>query len=163
MSKLKVYAQNHFPVKHFTRDEFLTPFDRLFDDFFKSSFPSLSKDFGEDFFSKGSYPKVNVLNNVNDIVIEAAIPGLTKEDVQVEIKDNILTIKAESNQNSTVENTQYVKREIKRSAFRRSFNLGENLDQENIEGECENGILTLRIPKLVPAEKDKLARQINIK
>ena len=163
MSKLKVYAQNHFPVKHFTRDEFLTPFDRLFDDFFKNSFPSVTKDFGEDFFSKGSYPKVNVLNNVNNIVIEAAIPGLTKEDVQVEVKDDILTIRAESNQNSTVENPQYVKREIKRSAFRRSFNLGENLDQENIEGECENGILTLRIPKLVPAEKDKLARQIDIK
>tara|TARA_R100001594_G_scaffold43382_1_gene75524 strand:+ start:245 stop:730 length:486 start_codon:yes stop_codon:yes gene_type:complete len=160
MTKLKVY--NHFPVKHFNRDEFLTPFDRIFDDFFRSSFPSLSKDFGEDFFSKGSYPKVNVVDNADSIVIEAAVPGLTKKDVQVEVQDNVLTIKAESNQNSAVENSQYVKREIKRSAFQRSFNLGENLDQEKIKGECENGVLVLTIPKVIPEEKEKKVRTIDI-
>ena len=160
MTKLKVY--NHFPVKHFSRDEFLTPFDRIFDDFFRSSFPGLSKDFGEDFFSKGSYPKVNVVDNADSIVIEAAVPGLTKKDVQVEIQDNVLTIKAESNQNSAVENSQYVKREIKRSAFQRSFNLGENLDQEKITGECENGVLALTIPKVIPEEKEKKVRTIDI-
>jgi|TARA_A100001391_G_C4970482_1_gene252505 HSP20 family protein len=160
MTKLKVY--NHFPVKHFNRDEFLTPFDRIFDDFFRSSFPGLSKDFGEDFFSKGSYPKVNVVDNADSIVIEAAVPGLTKKDVQVEIQDNVLTIKAESNQNSAVENSQYVKREIKRSAFQRSFNLGENLDQEKITGECENGVLALTIPKVIPEEKEKKVRTIDI-
>ena len=160
MTKLKVY--NHFPVKHFNRDEFLTPFDRIFDDFFRSSFPSLSKDFGEDFFSKGSYPKVKVVDNADSIVIEAAVPGLTKKDVQVEVQDNVLTIKAESNQNSDIENSQYVKREIKRSAFQRSFNLGENLDQEKITGECENGVLALTIPKVVPEEKEKKVRTIDI-
>ena len=160
MTKLKVY--NHFPVKHFNRDEFLTPFDRIFDDFFRISFPGLSKDFGEDFFSKGSYPKVNVVDNADSIVIEAAVPGLTKKDVQVEIQDNVLTIKAESNQNSAVDNSQYVKREIKRSAFQRSFNLGENLDQEKITGECENGVLALTIPKVIPEEKEKKVRTIDI-
>jgi len=162
MTKLKVYAQNHFPVKHFTRDEFLTPFDRLFDDFFKSSFPGLSKDFGEDFFSKGSYPKVNVIDNTDNIVIEAAVPGLNKENVLVEVKENVLTIKAESNQDTAVENSQFVKREIKRSAFQRSFNLGKNLDQEKIVGECENGILTLTIPKFIAAEEGKEIRKITI-
>ena len=162
MTKLKVYAQNHFPVKHFNRDEFLTPFDRLFDDFFKVSFPSLSKDFGEDFFSKGSYPKVNVVDNADNIVIEAAVPGLTKADVQVEVQDNVLTIKAESNQNVAVESSQYVKREIKRSAFQRSFNLGENLDQDKIAGECENGVLKLIIPKIVPVEKERTVKKIDI-
>ena len=149
-------------MKHFTKDEFLTPFDRIFDDFFRNSFPGLSKDFGEDFFSKGSYPKVNVVNNTDNIVIEAAVPGLTKEDVQVEVQDNVLTIKAESNQDSTVESSQYVKREIKRSAFQRSFNLGENLDQERITGECENGVLVLTIPKVIPEEKEKKVRTIDI-
>mgnify|MGYP003627745450 FL=1 len=154
MTKLKVY---------FTKDEFLTPFDRLFDDFFRSSFPGLAKDFGEDFFSKGSYPKVNVIDNKDDIVIEAAVPGLNKENVLVEVKENVLTIKAESNQDTAVENSQFVKREIKRSAFQRSFNLGKNLDQENIVGECENGILILTIPKFIPAEEGKEIRKITIK
>ena len=73
-----------------------------------------------------------------------------------------MTIKAESNQNSAVENSQYVKREIKRSAFQRSFNLGENLDQEKITGECENGVLALTIPKVIPEEKEKKVRTIDI-
>tara|TARA_Y100000296_G_C5097442_1_gene218131 strand:+ start:179 stop:682 length:504 start_codon:yes stop_codon:yes gene_type:complete len=167
MTKLKVYAQNRFPdrfpLKHFTRDEFLTPFDRIFDDFFSTSFPSLSKDFGGDFFTRGSYPKVNVVNNTDNIVIEAAVPGLSKENIKVEVEDGILTISAESNQNTEVQSSQFVKREIKRSAFRRSFNLDENLDQEKIQGGCEDGILTLTIPKLVPEEKEKVVKTIDIK
>tara|TARA_Y100000034_G_scaffold130031_1_gene187565 strand:- start:1437 stop:1922 length:486 start_codon:yes stop_codon:yes gene_type:complete len=161
MSNLRVY--NRFPVKHFTRDEFLTPFDRIFDDFFKSSFPGLSKDVGEDFFSKGSYPRVNVVDNIDNITIEAAVPGLTKEDIHVEIQDSVLTIKAESNQDSAIENSQYVKREIKRSAFQRSFNLGENLNQEKISGECENGVLKLIIPKVIPVEEEKKITKVKIK
>ena len=161
MSNLKVY--NPFPVKHFTKDEFLTPFDRIFDDLFKSSFPSLSKDFGEDFFSKGSYPKVNVVNNSDNITIEAAVSGLTKEDVKVEIQDNVLTISADSNQHVEVEVDQYVKREIKRSAFRRSFNLGDNLNQDKIKGECHNGVLTLTIPKIVSQPREKVVKTIKIK
>ena len=145
MSNLRVY--NRFPVKHFTRDEFLTPFDRIFDDFFKSSFPGLSKDVGEDFFSKGSYPRVNVVDNIDNITIE----------------DSVLTIKAESNQDSAIENSQYVKREIKRSAFQRSFNLGENLNQEKISGECENGVLKLIIPKVIPVEEEKKITKVKIK
>jgi len=161
MSNLKLY--NTFPVKHFTRDEFLTPFDRLFDDFFKNTLPGLSKDVGEDFFSKGSYPKVNVIDGEDNVVIEAAVPGLNKEDIQVQIHDDILTIKAESNQSAEVKNSQFLKREIKRSAFQRSFNLGENLDQGKVDGQCENGILRLIIPKVVPEEKEKTIRTIDIK
>ena len=104
-----------------------------------------------------------MVNHPDSIVIEAAVPGLTKEDVKVEIQENVLTISAESNQDVGVEVNQYVKREIKRSAFRRSFNLGDNLDQENIVGECEDGVLVLTIPKLVPQEKEKLVKTIEIK
>mgnify|MGYP005820181327 CR=1 FL=1 len=152
-----------FNPRSLSRDEWLTPFDRLLDDLFTSAFPTVSKEFGEGFFAKGSYPKVNILDNNNNIVIEAAVPGLNKEDVKVEVQNNVLTIRGENNQNSNVESSQYVKREIKRSAFQRSFNLGENLDEEGIVGECENGVLTLTIPKIFPSEEEDVVRTVDIK
>jgi len=135
----------------------------LFDDMLGTMFPAFSTDLGEDFFVKGSYPKVNVVNNESDVTIEAAIPGLTKKDVSVEIADGVLTIQGISNQRADVENSQYVKREIKRSAFQRSFRLGENLDENNVSGEYDNGILTLVIPKLVPTEQEAVVKTVEIK
>ena len=145
-----------------SRNEWLTPFDRLFDDMLGNMFPTVARDVGEHFFVKGAYPKVNVINNEDSVLIEAAIPGMQKEDVTVEVSDGVLTIQGSSNQRSDVENGQYVKREIKRSAFQRSFRLGENLDETAIQGSCENGILCLTIPKVVPTTEERVVRKIEI-
>ena len=146
----------------FSKNEFLTPFDRLFDDMLGNMFPTISSDLGDDFFSKGSYPKVNVINGSEKLVIEAAIPGMRREEVDVEITDRVLTIRGGSNQHKDISDTQYVRREIKRSAFQRSFRLSENLDIENIAGTCDNGVLTLTIPKLIPTTQEKNVRKIEI-
>ncbi len=147
----------------FTRNEFLTPFDRIFDDMLGNMFPTFSNDLGEDFFSKGSYPKVNVINGEEDLVIEAAIPGMGRNDVDVEVTERVLTIRGASNQHRDVNDVQYVRREIKRSAFQRSFRLGDNLDAENISGAYDNGVLTLTIPKLVPTAQERNVRKIEIR
>lgn len=146
----------------FSKNEFLTPFDRLFDDMLGNMFPTISSDLGEDFFSKGSYPKVNVINGEYSLVIEAAIPGMKREDVDVEVTDRVLTIRGSSNQHANITDTQYVRREIKRSAFQRSFRLSENLDVDNISGAYDNGVLTLTIKKLVPTTQEKNVRKIEI-
>ena len=156
-------VRRHALTPRISRDEWLTPFDRLFDDMLGSMFPTLAHDVGEDFFVKGSYPKVNVINNDTDVTIEAAIPGLDKEDVTVQVTEGVLTIQGTSNQRADTENSQYVKREIKRSAFQRSFRLGENLDENNISGEYDNGILTLVIPKVVPTEEETIVKTVQIK
>ena len=124
-----------------SRDEWLTPFDRLFDDMFG---------------------KVNVIDNKDTVLIEAAIPGMHKDDVTVEVADGVLTIQGTSNQHTDVGNGQFVRREIKRSAFQRSFRLGENLDETAIKGSYDNGILTLTVPKVVPTADERVVRQIEI-
>ncbi len=156
-------VRRHALTPRISRDEWLTPFDRLFDDMLGNMFPTLAHDVGEDFFVKGSYPKVNVINNDTNVTIEAAIPGLDKEDVTVQVTEGVLTIQGTSNQRADTENSQYVKREIKRSAFQRSFRLGENLDENNISGEYDNGILTLVIPKVVPTEEETIVKTVEIK
>ncbi len=155
-------VRRHALTPRISRDEWLTPFDRLFDDMLGSMFPTLAHDVGEDFFVKGSYPKVNVINNDTDVTIEAAIPGLDKEDVTVQVTEGVLTIQGTSNQHEDIKDGQYVKREIKRSAFQRSFRLGDNLDESKIKGNYDNGILTLTIPKVVPTEEERTVRKIEI-
>ena len=157
-----IRRRNNLPAKTLTRQEFLTPFDRIFDDMLGSMFPTIANDFGDDFFTKGSYPKVNVVNYDNSIEIDAAIPGLTKDDVNVEITDGVLTIQGTSAQRENVDDAQYLKREIKRSSFRRSFTLGDNLDSSNVTARFDNGILTLSIPKLVPDDAKPVTRKITI-
>tara|TARA_R100000008_G_scaffold78956_1_gene60301 strand:+ start:1107 stop:1550 length:444 start_codon:yes stop_codon:yes gene_type:complete len=145
-----------------SKREFLTPFDDLFNEFFNTSFPTLHREFGNDFFAQGSYPKCNVVNFDDKVEIEAAIPGLNREEVNVEVSDGILSIKAESNQRTDVEESQYVKREVKRSAFTRSFKLHDNLDQSAITGNYNNGILTITIPKVQPTNTEPTVRTIAI-
>jgi len=154
--------RNNFAPRALSRNEFLTPFDRVFDDMFSNMFPTFSRDFGEDFFVKGSYPKVNVVNRETSIDIEAAIPGMSKDEVAVEVTDGTLTIQGTSNQRDDVEDSQYVRREIKRSKFQRSFRLGDNLDQAGITANYDNGILTLNIPKIIPDDAEPATRKIEI-
>lgn len=148
------------------RDEFVTPFDRVFNDIFGDLFPSTASELGMDIISKGAYPKVNVLDSNESVVIEAEIPGLAKEQVSVEVdhNENVLTIWGEKR--AEKENKRegvYLFRELKQSAFSRSFQLNENLDLENIAAKFENGMLELVIPKKVPKEVEKKVQKVEIK
>ena len=157
-----IIRRSAHPARTISKREFLTPFDEIFNNLMGDVFPTFHQEFGQDFFAQGSYPKCNVLNFDDRVEIEAAIPGLNKEDVTVEVVVGVLTIKAESNQRANVEDAQYVKREVKRSAFARSFRLGENLVEDNITGAFENGILTLTLPKVQPTNIQPAVRKIEI-
>ena len=146
----------------FSHAELITPFDTMINEFFNDTYSGLSKTFGDDFFIKGSYPKVNVLDLDDKVVIEAAIPGMNKEDVTVELKSGTLTISGGSNQSNHGDGANFVRRELKRSKFQRSFALGENLDQSSISASCDNGILTLNIQKLSPESNKEESRYIDI-
>jgi len=140
--------------------EFATPFDMFFDEVMAQTFPGFSVGFGQDFFEKGSYPKVNIINNDAAVIIEAAVPGLEKEDISIDLSEGILTISGKSNQSHDAKN--YVHREIKRSSFSRSFKLDENLDCEKIDAEMKNGLLLLKIEKKKPEEVLPKIRRISI-
>ena len=93
-----IIRRGAYPARTISKREFLTPFDEIFNSMLGDMFPRLHEEFGNDFFLQGSYPKCNVINFDDRVEIDAAIPGLEKQDVQVEVIDGILTIKAEANQ-----------------------------------------------------------------
>ena len=130
------------------RDEFLTPFDSLFDKVVNQAFPTFSQEFGVNFFGNSSYPRVNVADLKNEVLIEAEIAGLGKDDVSVEYEDGMLTIAGDKKNEPEDQDVKYVYKELKRSSFKRSFRVDEvTLDAENITAKFDNGILNVIIPK----------------
>ena len=139
--------RNVKPVPGFfaLRDEFLQPFDQVFDQMMTNQFPTFFEEAGID-FAKGSYPKCNIIDDVNDVTVVAEIPGLTKDDVSIKVEDSVLTISG-TRTTSTNGTAKFIRRELKHSSFKRSFTLSDILDALSINASFENGILNITIPK----------------
>jgi HSP20 family protein len=138
------------------RLEFVQTLDSIFDRMLTTINPAFGKEFGVDFFQKESYPKVDVVDTDTSIIIEAEIPGLSKKDISVDMKDGVLTIsgsKHQSNEDRDDEVT-YIRKELKRSSFRRSFRLGDNLDTTKVDASFEDGLLSVKVPKTKPVQPE---------
>ena len=141
----KVYKVN---PAHLNRDEFLTPFDRIFDQLIDKSFPNFKEETGVS-FNQGAYPKVNVYEYDDKVGIVAEIPGLDKKNVSVEVEQNLLTISGNKH-GFEDDGGKCITRELKHSSFKRSFNLGDHLDGEDISASFKDGMLSISIPKVEP-------------
>jgi HSP20 family protein len=99
--------------------------------------------------------KVDISEDETAFHIDAELAGLTKEQIILNIEDDVLTIKAERKQESEEKKKDYHRIERSYGSFSRSFNLGEVIDQENISADFENGVLHVTLPKAVPVRKTK--------
>ena len=130
-----------FRVKpnHLNRDEFITPFDKIFDQLMSKQFPTFQDEVGVS-FNKGAYPKVNVYEYDDKIGIVAEIPGLDKSNVSVDVEEDVLIISGDKHGFDS-DGGKCITRELKQSAFTRSFNLGDYLDGENVSAQFKDGML----------------------
>jgi len=142
-------------IPFFDRDTFLTPFDKMFDSMVESQFPEVVKSVGVKPYQGSAYPKVNVYEYDEKVGIIAEIPGLDKKHLNVEVEDGVLTVSGEKHHIKEDENAKVLRRELKASSFKRNFELGENLDGENIKATFKNGILNIDIPKVEPEQPKK--------
>jgi HSP20 family protein len=93
-------------------------------------------------------PKVNVKEDPDGFLVEMAAPGMTKDDFNIEVNNNLLTISSEKHEtNKEADNGKYTKREFAYAAFQRSFSLPDSANTDNISAKYDNGILKLSIPK----------------
>jgi len=139
-----------------SREEFMVPFDSLFDDIIQKTMPSFTDEFGINFFGSNSYPKVDVIDYSDKIIIEAEIPGLSKEEVSVDLEENVLTVSGSKNKKQDNSDIKYIRKELKRSSFKRSFKLGENINQKKVNADFNNGILLITLPKREPEKPKKI-------
>lgn len=118
------------------------------------TFRSLVEDFFGDsdflnFKDKNLVPAVNIKEMEAEFEIELAVPGMTKEDIKVEVLDGVLTISAEKNDKKEEKTKKYTRREFSYNKFSRSFTLPENVDTEAVKANYADGVLHLTIPKTV--------------
>jgi len=142
-------------IPFFDRDEFLTPFDKMFDSMVESQFPEVVKSVGVKPYQGSAYPKVNVYEYEDKVGIVAEIPGLNKKQLDVEVEDGVLTISGDKHSTFEDEGAKVLRRELKQSSFKRSFELGEQLDGENIDANFKDGVLSVSIPKIEPEKPKK--------
>ena len=138
---------------HLSRDEFLTPFDKIFDQLMNKSFPTFQEEVGVS-FNQGAYPKVNVYEYDDKVGIVAEIPGLDKKNVTVDVEDGTLTISGDKHGFDT-DGGKCITRELKQSSFKRSFTLGEHLSGEDVSASFKDGMLSVSIPKVTPEKPKK--------
>ena len=138
---------------HLNRDEFLTPFDKIFDHLMEQTFPAFKEETGVS-FSQGSYPKVNVYEYDDKIGIVAEIPGLDKKNVTVDVEEDVLIISGDKH-GFEEDGAKCITRELKQSSFKRSFNLGDHLDGEDVSASFKDGLLSISIPKKEPEQPKK--------
>ena len=101
-----------------------------------------------DMLSKSKLPAVNVKDKNKEYEIEVAAPGFKKEDFSISVENGILTISAEENEEKEVKEDKYTRREFLSSSFTRSFSLPENIDENQIRGHYDGGVLYVTIPKV---------------
>lgn len=121
----------------------------LVDDLFTSIFNS-------DYYDSsvkncGCQPANNIFETENEFMVELQVPGFKKEEVQISVLKNVLTVKAGKEEVENAEKQQeqykYVHREFTHAAFEKQYKLPATVDAEKISARFENGILILALPK----------------
>ncbi len=135
--------------------------------------PSIFKDnFVEDLFNDMFYPTSKVVGMNTDVKefddkysLELQLPGFKKEDIQAELQDGYLTITASHNEDNSQkdDNGKYIRRECYSGQCKRSFYVGEEVTEADIQAEFKDGILKLDVPKKEPAPETNRSRLIDIK
>jgi HSP20 family protein len=125
--------------------------------------PSL---FDDDFFPvlsnrTSSMPAVNIREDEKDYILELAIPGIEKNDLKIDINEDVLTISSETKKETEENKDGYKRKEFSYASFCRSFYIPENVNRDKIEANYKDGILSVGLPKQ-EEEKNKITRQIKI-
>jgi HSP20 family protein len=140
--------------------QFAGEIDRLFEEFGFGRGRLAPRGFGgvgRSFWS----PQVEVFESKGQIVVRADLPGLNKDDIKVDVTDNVLTLQGERRQESEGEREGWYSSERSYGSFYRTIPLPEGVNAEEIQASFNNGVLEVKMP--APREKEHGGHQIEVK
>jgi len=115
--------------------------DRLLGEGFVRPWSSLGTLFG------GEAPALDMYETDSDVMVEAVLPGVEPEEVDVQVTGNVLTIKGERKEERKEEKASYIYQERRYGSFCRSLTLSTEVEVDKAKAEFEHGVLTLTLPK----------------
>ena len=152
-SMVPVRTNRHVAVRN--NENYFNPFS---DDFFRAFF---GDDFANGMLSAERPLKVDIRDEGDRYLLEADMPGVSRENVHVDVNDGVMTISAEVNESKdSTDNGRYVYRERRYGRTSRAFNL-DGIREEDITAEFKDGVLRLNLPK-VEAQPKLAGRTIEI-
>jgi HSP20 family protein len=98
-------------------------------------------------------PSVDIFEEGNEVIMKADLPGIRKEDIKIDMNENIMTITGEKKRKEKIEKEGFYRYERSFGSFCRRFELPSDLDTEKIKAHFEDGVLEVRVPKTKEAEK----------
>lgn len=133
----------------------LSRMQRDFDHIFSNFFPSLGTD--PDNNEPISWqPRMDVVETTEAYELAADVPGVGKEDIQINLHEGVLTISGHRNSRVVTESDTVIREERQAGRFYRSFSLPNKIDSARIEARFENGVLFVKVPKLEETKPQKI-------
>jgi HSP20 family protein len=102
-------------------------------------------------------PPVDIYETDDALIVKAELPGFSKEDVNIEIRDNALLLSGSRKREAEVKEENYHRMERSYGGFQRSFLLPTTIDQEKVTASYKDGVLELRLPKVESAKARRIA------
>jgi HSP20 family protein len=121
-----------------TRNDFLD-LNSFFDNFFTDSLTS-------GFFQASQPIKADIRETDKEYILEADMPGVKKEDIRLELRDGVLTVGVEHNEEADETRENYIRKERRYGSYSRSFQV-DGVKQENVTAAYKDGVLTVNLPK----------------
>ncbi|APF20506.1 heat shock protein Hsp20 [Caldithrix abyssi DSM 13497] len=155
------FLKKNVPVR---REEWISPFyslqkeiNRIFDNFFNEI--TSDRFFGD---VSGSFvPSVDVKEKDKEIIVTAELPGMDAEDIEINISDDVLTLRGEKREEKEEKEGNFYRRECSYGSFHRDIPLPAEIDPDKVEAEFKRGVLKVRLPK--KPESERKAKKIEVK
>jgi HSP20 family protein len=126
--------------------------NRLFSDVARVRTP-----FSEEEITQGAWaPPVDIYETNDSIVLKAELPGIAKEDIVLEVKDNTLTLKGEKRIESEIKEENYHRVERSYGTFQRAFTLPGTVQQDRVKAKFKDGVLEIMLPKVEQAKPKQI-------
>ena len=116
-------------------------------------------DFSGD-FSNQFHPRIDISEDEKNIYVDVEVPGIKKEDMQLSLQDNILTISGEKKSETKEKNKNFYRSERSYGSFQRSFTLPADVNRDKTEAKFEDGILKITVEKSQPKQVSERTIQI---
>jgi HSP20 family protein len=137
--------------------------ERMFDEFWRRPFPSLLG--AERWWPAAALrmhaPALDVYEEKDQVVVKAELPGLSKDDIEVNLSGSTLTIKGEKKKEEEIEEKDYYRCERSYGSFARSLELPSEVKADQISASFKNGVLEIRMPKTEEAKKKETKVKID--
>lgn len=115
---------------------------------------------GAGLLERGWRPAVDIHHDDDKVVVDAELPGLKKEEIEIGVEDGVLTIKGEKKRENEVEEDDYYRVERVHGTFERSFRLPTTVDTAKITAKYKDGVLHVEVPKKEEAKPKQITVEV---